>query len=109
MAGYILRRLLWLPVILFTVSFVTFVLGRYGPGDPVQVLMGSKYNEEGAERIRERLGLNDNIFVQYGRYISNVARGDFGESFKYRRVRAALLRNCLFPRCGSRPSSTSRR
>ena len=84
MAGYILRRLMWLPVILFTVSFVTFVLGRYGPGDPVQVMMGSKYNEEGAERIRERLGLNDNIFVQYGRYIRNVSRGDFGESIKYR-------------------------
>ena len=75
---------MWLPVILFTVSFVTFVLGRYGPGDPVQVLMGSKYNEAGAERIRERLGLNDNIFVQYGRYIRNVSQGDFGESLKYR-------------------------
>ncbi len=84
MAAYILRRLLWLPVILFTVSFVTFVLGRYGPGDPVQVLMGQHSNPEVVERIREQRGLNDNIFVQYGRYIKNVARGDFGESFKYR-------------------------
>ena len=84
MAAYILRRLLWLPVILFTVSFVTFVLGRYGPGDPVQVLMGQHSNPQVVERIREQRGLNDNIFVQYGRYIKNVARGDFGESFKYR-------------------------
>ena len=84
MTGYLLRRLLWLPVILFTVSFVTFVLGRYGPGDPVQVLMGQHSNPEVVERIREQRGLNDNIFVQYGRYIGNVARGDFGESFKYR-------------------------
>ena len=84
MAGYILRRLMWLPVILFTVSFVTFVLGRYGPGDPVQVLMGQHSNPETVERIREQRGLNDNIFVQYGRYIKNVSRGDFGESFKYR-------------------------
>ena len=84
MTGYFLRRLLWLPVILFTVSFVTFVLGRYGPGDPVQVLMGQHSNPEVVERIREQRGLNDNIFVQYGRYIGNVARGDFGESFKYR-------------------------
>ena len=84
MGSYLVRRLLWLPVILFTVSFVTFVLGRYGPGDPVQVLMGQHNNPEVVERIREQRGLNDNIFVQYGRYISNVARGDFGESFKYR-------------------------
>ncbi len=84
MASYILRRLLWLPIILFTVSFVTFVLGRYGPGDPVQVLMGQHSNPAVVERIREQRGLNDNIFVQYGRYVSNVVRGDFGESYKYR-------------------------
>lgn len=84
MTPYILRRFLWLPIILFTVSFVTFVLGRYGPGDPVQVLMGQHSNPAVVERIREQRGLNDNIFVQYGRYISRVAQGDFGESFKYR-------------------------
>ncbi len=93
MASYIVRRMLWLPVILFTVSFVTFVLGRYGPGDPVQVLMGQHSNPEVVERIREQRGLNDNIFVQYGRYIGNVARGDFGESYKYRgRTVAELLK-----------------
>ena len=84
MTPYILRRLLWLPIILFTVSFVTFVLGRFGPGDPVQVLMGQHSNPAVVERIREQRGLNDNIFVQYGRYISRVTQGDFGESFKYR-------------------------
>ena len=97
MAGYIARRLLWLPIILFTVSFVTFVLGRYGPGDPVQVLMGQHSNPAVVERIREQRGLNDNIFVQYGRYIRNVARGDFGESFKYRgRTVAELLKTKMW-------------
>lgn len=93
MAPYILRRLLWLPVILLIITFVTFVLGRYGPGDPVQVMMGAKYNPETAERLRESLGLNDNILIQYGRYLRNVTRGDFGESLKYRgRTVAELLR-----------------
>ena len=93
MAPYILRRLLWLPVILLVVSFVTFVMGRYGPGDPVQVLMGQHSNPEVVERIREQRGLNDNIFVQYGRYLGNVVRGDFGESYKYRgRTVAELLK-----------------
>ena len=93
MAAYILRRLLWLPVILVIVSFVTFVMGRYGPGDPVQVLMGQHSNPQVVERIREQRGLNDPIVVQYARYLRNVTRGDFGESFKYRgRTVAELLR-----------------
>ena len=93
MAPYILRRLLWLPVILLVVSFVTFVMGRYGPGDPVQVLMGQHSNPEVVARIREQRGLNDNIFIQYGRYLGNVVRGDFGESYKYRgRTVAELLK-----------------
>ena len=40
---YIARRLIWLPVLLLAASAVTFVLGTYGPGDPVQVMLGSRY------------------------------------------------------------------
>ena len=84
MAPYIFRRLLWLPCILILVSFVTFILGRFGPGDPVEVIMGQHNNPEAVERIREQRGLNDPIVVQYVRYVGNVLRGDFGESYKYR-------------------------
>ena len=84
MGTYIVRRLAWLPVILLIVSFITFALGRFGPGDPVQVLMGQYSDPKVVKRIRELRGLNDNIFVQYGRYLGDVVRGDFGESFKYR-------------------------
>ncbi len=84
MSAYIVRRLLWLPFILIIVSFITFVLGRYGPGDPVELLLGQHSNPEAVERIREQRGLNDNIMIQYGRYVKNVVRGEFGESFKYR-------------------------
>ena len=84
MGTYVVKRLLWLPIILLIVSFITFALGRFGPGDPVEVLMGQYADEKVVERIREQRGFNDNIFVQYGRYLKNVTRGDFGESFKYR-------------------------
>ncbi len=84
MGTYIVRRLAWLPVILLIVSFITFILGRFGPGDPVQVLMGQYSDPVVVERIREQRGLNDNIFAQYGRYLRNIVQGDFGESFKYR-------------------------
>ena len=84
MGAYVARRLAWLPVLLLTVSFITFVLGRYGPGDPVEALMGQYHDPAVVERIREQRGLNDNVFVQYGRYVANVVQGDFGESFKFR-------------------------
>jgi len=94
---YVLQRMLWLPVILLIVSFITFALGRFGPGDPVEVLMGQYADEQVVERIREQRGLNDPIFVQYGRYLKNVTRGDFGESFKYRgRTVSELLKKKMW-------------
>jgi len=77
---YVARRLLWLPVILIIVTFITFVLGRYGPGDPVEIRMGQHYDPDAIERQREILGFNDNILVQYGSYIRRVSTGQFGES-----------------------------
>ena len=97
MGTYIVRRLVWLPVILLIVSFITFVLGRYGPGDPIQVLMGQHSDPRVVERIREQRGFNDPVLVQYGRYLKNVTRGDFGESIKYRgRTVAELLKKKMW-------------
>ncbi|PKB82373.1 MAG: hypothetical protein BZY88_04685 [SAR202 cluster bacterium Io17-Chloro-G9] len=97
MGTYVARRLLWLPFILLIVTFITFLLGRYGPGDPVEILMGQHNNPEAVHRIREQRGLNDNIMLQYSRYVKDVFPvklqssapflrfgSDFGESFKYR-------------------------
>ena len=44
---YIVKRLLWLPVLLLAASLMTFTLGRFGPGDPVRVIMGNRYDEVG--------------------------------------------------------------
>ena len=84
MGSYIARRFAWTPFLLLMVTFVTFALGRFGPGDPVEILMGQYSNPEVVQRIREQKGLDDNIFSQYGRYIRDLSRGDFGDSFKYR-------------------------
>ncbi len=92
MGIYIGRRLLWTPFLLFMVSFITFALGQFGPGDPVQLLLGQHRDPEVVERIRQQRGLDDPVMVQYVRYISNAVRGDFGESYKYRgRTVAELL------------------
>ncbi len=84
MAAYIARRLAWVPFLLLIVTFITFTLGRFGPGDPVEVLMGQHYNPEDAQRIRHQLGLDKNVFAQYGIYVKDVFHGDFGESYKFR-------------------------
>ena len=83
MLNYILRRLLWTPVLLLTVSFFTFALGYYGPGDPVQVLMGQHSNPEVVARIRHERGLDRPFFEQYYRYVWSALHGDLGESYKF--------------------------
>ena len=84
MWSYIARRLLWLPVLLLAVSAVTFTLGTFGPGDPVAVALGARYDEKVANRLREELGLNRPFFVQYGDYMWGFVRGDFGVSLRFR-------------------------
>jgi peptide/nickel transport system permease protein len=83
MLAYMVRRLLWTPVLLLSVSIVVFVLGTYGPGDPVEVRLGQNYTPEAAERLREKMGLNDSIVVQWNRYVTDAVRGDFGESYVF--------------------------
>lgn len=84
LASYVLQRLLWAPVILFVVSLVTFALGRFAPGDYIDVQAGPRAPPEVKERIREERGLNDPFFQQYFRYLSGLLRGDLGESVIYR-------------------------
>ncbi len=84
MSAYIVRRLLWMPPILLAVAFITLVLGLYGPGDPVQVLLGQHSNPDVIARVRALWGLDQPFYVQYGKYIWNVLHLDFGESFRFR-------------------------
>jgi ABC-type dipeptide/oligopeptide/nickel transport system permease component len=80
LAGYIVRRLLLLPLILLAVSVVTFTLGRFAPADYVDIYAGTRATPEIKERIREERGLNDPVYEQYIRYITNFVQGDFGKS-----------------------------
>jgi peptide/nickel transport system permease protein len=75
----------WLPVLLFFISVITFALGLYGPGDPVQVLLGVHANPETVERLRREYGFDQPFYVQYLNYVANALQGNFGYSLvKYR-------------------------
>ena len=93
MLKYIFKRIIWMPFLLLMVSLIVFFLGVYGPGDPIEVQLGNNYDEESADRIREKMGLNDPVFVQWFNYVRNAAVGDFGESyvFKNREVSELLI------------------
>ena len=86
LVGYILRRLLLVPVILLFVSVATFALGRFAPSDYVDIQAGPRAKPETIERIKEERGLNDPVYEQYVRYMGNVLQGDLGDSVRYRGV-----------------------
>jgi ABC-type dipeptide/oligopeptide/nickel transport system permease component len=80
---YIVRRLLWAPFVLLAVTLATFALGRFGPGDPIEILQGQYNNPEVVARIREERGLDDPFFNQYGRYMWDALHGQLGTSTTY--------------------------
>ena len=69
-----------IPVVI-GVSFIIFFIINLAPGDPARLIAGHEADEVTIERIREDLGLNDNIFVRYGRYMWNALHGDLGKSY----------------------------
>ena len=91
MSVYIVRRLIWTPFLLLIVSFITFGLGRFAPGDPVQILSGQINDPAAVERIRHQLGLDKPFLVQYGIYVKNAFQGDLGESYRFRDIEVSEL------------------
>ena len=83
MLVYIIRRLLWTPVLLALAAFFVFVMGTFAPGDPAELRLGNRATPERIERERERLGLDRPIPVRYLQYISDALRGDLGDSYQY--------------------------
>jgi len=82
--AFVLRRPLQLIPVLIGISLVTFILVQLMPGDPVRVMLGPRASEEAIKIVRARYGLDQPILLQYGYYIINVLRADFGQSLAFR-------------------------
>ena len=78
--GMILRRLGHLLIVLFCVTLFVALLTRMMPGDPVDAITGFSSQQQ-KEELRNQLGLNDPIPVQYGRWLGNFVRGNFGDYY----------------------------
>ena len=83
MRRYIARRAAAFAATLFFVSALVFVVVRVLPGDPALVIIGPEGSPEAAARLREALGLNRPIAVQYGEWLARALRGDLGVSLQY--------------------------
>jgi ABC-type dipeptide/oligopeptide/nickel transport system permease component len=81
MLAFILRRLAQSIVVMGVVALISFMLFRY-VGDPVASLLGQDSRLEDFEALRQRLGLNDPFYVQFGRFIGNALQGEFGISYR---------------------------
>jgi oligopeptide transport system permease protein len=91
--AYLMRRLLWVPPILFVVSSVTFSLARLGPGDPISILQGQFRDPEVRQQIRAQRGLDKPLWDQYVIYMKRLlTKADLGQSYRYqgRSVREVL-------------------
>ncbi len=96
MGIFVIRRLLvFVPMLLF-VAFAAFMLSYYGPGDPIRVIMGENWtSEEVYQNLRRQYGLDRPVPVQFGEYLLNAARGDFGRSYIQRVGVGELVGNAL--------------
>jgi peptide/nickel transport system permease protein len=88
---YILNRLLSLVLTLVLISVITFSVTNILPGDVAMMIMGTQSNPEALEGLRESLGLNDPLVVQYGRWMAGMLSGDFGNSLIFKSEIGPLL------------------
>lgn len=83
MAAYIVGRVAQAIPVLIIVSFLVFSILYLLPGDPVELMLAEVgADKETMDRLRNQLGLNDPFHVQYGRFLFNAVRGDFGRTVR---------------------------
>jgi ABC-type dipeptide/oligopeptide/nickel transport system permease component len=91
MQTFIARRLLQTIPVLFLFSIVVFAVLRLVPGDPAVVMLGLEATPEAVAEIRQDMGLDKPIFVQYGIWLGKVVRGDFGVSWRSKQSVESLI------------------
>ena len=81
---FLVRRLGQMLIVLFVISLLCFAI-QSSLGDPLRELVGQSVLEAEREALRDRLGLNDPWFTQYGRFLGNAIQGDLGTSYFFKK------------------------
>ncbi|WP_289139494.1 nickel ABC transporter permease [uncultured Brevibacillus sp.] len=83
MFSFILRRTAGMVPMLIVVSIIAFLFVHLTPGDPIRVLYGNEIDAETYQKLKEKEGFNDPLYLQYTRYVGKiVTQGDFGISYR---------------------------
>lgn len=80
MTQYLVQRLLQLVFVLFGVSVVVFIAMHLLPGDVAQLMLGDHATAQALARLRQQLGIDQPVWVQYLRFLADALRGDLGTS-----------------------------
>lgn len=95
MIGYIIRKILVAIPTIFVAVTIIFLMMRVIPGDPATAALGNYASEEAVQALKERMGLNRPIYIQYFDYLKGLIHGDLGKSFVNRNPVAPLIRKVL--------------
>jgi len=90
MLNYFLKRLFQASLVMLIVAFVSFSLFNF-VGDPVNNMVGQEASDERREEIRDKLGINDPIYIQFYNFVENIVQGNFGISYQLKRPVSDLI------------------
>ena len=95
MIRYVARRIVYMFIALFIIVSITFFISKALPGDPFN---DPKLTPEIRQQLYEKYGLDEPLYIQYAKYMANVAQGDLGNSFFFnsRPVTQMILGTTLF-------------
>ncbi len=89
--AYFINRMLSVLLTLFLISVITFAVTNILPGDVAMMIMGTQSNPEALEGLRQSLGLNDPLVLQYGRWVAGLVTGDWGTSLVFKEPIGPLI------------------
>ena len=88
---FYVKKLATMVATILLVTLLSFLAFSIIPGDAARLALGTEATEEQVEALREEMGLNENVFVRYGKWVAGIFRGDLGESTYYNKPVASLV------------------
>ena len=82
MSRFILHRLLSLIPTVLGISLLVFLMVQLVPGDPAEMMLGERASEQAIQDLRQQLGLDQPLYIQYGMFLSRLVRGDLGRALR---------------------------
>jgi peptide/nickel transport system permease protein len=97
MTGFVLRRIGWALVVAWFVVTLTFLVTSLIPADPARAILGPRATPETLERVRAHYCLDRGVVGQYGCFVSRLAHGDLGESYRSKRAVTTVIADRIWP------------